>query len=79
MTPERERGMIGLTDLAKMMREADPATYRQATADGEWDEYVETTHRLIVRYANNLMATGELPTQAWRRATVQYVHGKEYD
>ena len=62
-----------------MLREADPAEYRRAKDAGEWDEYVETTLRSITGYANRLMDAGEIPTQAWRRATVLYVHGKEWD
>ncbi len=77
--PYREQGSIGPKTLAKMLREADPSTYRQAKADGEWDEYVETMLRMITRTANNLMDAGEINTQAWRRATVLHVHGKEWD
>ena len=77
--PERERGQPGIKTVDKMLREADRAEYRRAKAAGEWEEYVETVHGLIIKYANNLMDTGELPTQAYRRAIVQYVHGKEWD
>ena len=77
--PERERGRPGLEQVAKLLRDADPKEHRRAKDAGEWDEYVETTRNLIIKYANNLMDTGELPSQAWRRSIVMYVHGKEWD
>ncbi len=77
--PERERGEPDLEAVAKMLREADRSEYRRATAAGEWDEYVATTRNLIISYAHRLMDTGEMPSQAWRRSIVMYVHGKEWD
>ena len=81
--PEDERYDPGdktlKAEAIKFERENNPQDYRQMRASGELDEYASLKAKATRSYAERLIAQGELPSHAWRRAMRVHIFEREED
>ena len=81
--PEDERYDPGdktlKAEAIKFERENNPKDYRQMRASGELDEYASLKAKATRSYAQGLIAQGELPSHAWRRAMRVHIFEREED
>ena len=81
--PENERDDPGdetlKAEAIKYEKENNPTDYRQMLADGELDEYASLKAKATRSNAESLIAQGELPSHAWRRAMRVHIFEREED
>ena len=81
--PENERHDPGdetlKAEAIKYEKENNPTDYRQMQADGELDEYASLKAKATRSNAESLIAQGELPSHAWRRAMRVHIFEREED